>query len=687
MPDIGRNDPCSCGSGKKYKKCCGRGPAAGPLPDTGVWLQQARQYFESGAFTAALAAARQVLRAVPDNAEAHHVCGLVHFRLGQLDDALNCLETAIRYNPREPHLYSNTALVLQHLGRLPEAEDCCRKALALAPNSADSYNNLGQILIAAQRPEEAVIAQRHACELEPHNAIFLFNLGVALQARPDGLQEAERRYREALAVAPDLTAALVNLATLLMRQKRPSEAHPLALRLLRNSTTPDALLPFLMAIFADVLDHESLAQCWTRFRAWVPRGTVPANIMSDSLMLSCYLDSIPEEEVFRWHRMWGEKIEAQYAADFGSQCVKSRAAGSRIRIGYLSPDFCAHSVGFFIQHVIGNHDKSRFEVFCYSNSTFRDSVTEYIISNASHFSDIRALDDTELARKIDADGIDILVDLAGHTHGSRIEVLAHRPAPLQMTWIGYLASTGLQAMDYRITDPYADPDTPLGTEKLLRLPECFLCFGSFPDPGIDPIPAFRRNGKITFASFNNFAKIGPAALALWARVLARTPGSTLLIAARAADSQLVQQHVLREFARHGIGPDRIQFQGRLPREDYFRLHNEVDIVLDTFPFNGGTITCGALWMGVPVVTFAGETQRQRMSYSFLKNIGVEDTVTRSALEYVETAVALAASPERLTVLRHEIAAGVRASILCQPQRFTRQYEEALLRAGVGSGRS
>ena len=686
MSDIGRNDPCSCGSGKKYKKCCGRNPTAGPLPDAGAWLQQARKHFESGAFAGALAAARQVLHAVPNNAEAHQVCGLAHFQLGQLDDALNCLETAIRYGTRNAHLYSNTALVLQHLGRLPEAEEYCRKALVIAPDFADAHNNLGQILIAAQRPEEAVIAQRHASEIEPHNAIFLFNLGVALQTRPDGLQEAEGRYREALEITPDFAPALVNLVTLLMRQGRPSEAHPLALRLLRDSTTPDALLPILIAIFADVLDHESLAQCWARFRAWVPGGTVPADVMADALMLLCYLDSIPEEEVFRWHRMWGEKIEAQYATDLGVRRVKPRVVGSRVRIGYLSPDFRAHSVGFFIQHVIGNHDKSRFEVFCYSNSTTRDSVTEHIISNASHFSDIRALDDAALAEKIRAEGIDILVDLAGHTHGSRIEVLAHRPAPLQMTWIGYLASTGLRAVDYRVTDPHADPDTPLGTEKLLRLPECFLCFGSFPDPGIDPIPAFRRNGRITFASFNNFAKIGPAALALWAHVLARTPGSTLLIAARAADSRLVQQHVLREFARHGIGPDRIRFQGRLPREDYFRLHNEVDIVLDTFPFNGGTIACGALWMGVPVVTFAGETQRQRMSYSFLKNIGVEDTVTRSTLEYVETAVALAASPERLTTLRHEIAAGVRASILCQPERFTRQYEEALLRAGVGSGR-
>jgi predicted O-linked N-acetylglucosamine transferase (SPINDLY family) len=380
------------------------------------------------------------------------------------------------------------------------------------------------------------------------------------------------------------------------------------------------------------------------------------------------------KEIYAEHRefarRYGQPVESTPHAN-------AKDVNRRLRIGYISGDFRDHSVAFFIESVLERHNRKAFEVFCYYNFMHADSVTERLKARADHWRDVAALNDDDLVSLIRSDVIDILIDLSGHTAHNRLLALARKPAPVQVTWLGYLNTTGLDAMDYRITDAHASPEAlfdDVHTEELIRLPGSQWCYRPHKDsPGIVPPPSI-KSGFITFGAFTNLAKIGQPVIDLWSRLLEKMPESRLLIVGRGLGT--VGDDFLSRFARNGLAVERISLREFGPFEEYLSLHDTVDIVLDTFPFTGGTTSCHALWMGVPIVTIVGDTPASRGGASILNTIGLGEFVAQTAQQYLDVAANLASNPGRLAELRATMRERMAASPLMDETRFTRHLEKA-----------
>ena len=349
----------------------------------------------------------------------------------------------------------------------------------------------------------------------------------------------------------------------------------------------------------------------------------------------------------------------------------------------MSGHFWDHAVNFFTEPILASHDHQRFEVLCYSNQAKEDETTRRLQTYADHWRRIDTLEDDAVTELVRNDQIDILVDLAGHIAGNRLLVFARKPAPIQVTYIGYQNTTGMTAMDYRLTDDWADPPGTTDafyTEKLVRLPRCFFCYQPSCDaPPVNCLPAIEK-GVVTFGSFNNFAKVTPQVLSAWAAILNAVPGSRLVVLANAARS--LGEYLTRTFEGHGISGDRVTLADRRPRGAYLELIRQVDIALDPFPFNGHTTTCDALWQGVPVVTLAGRMYAARFGSSGHVNLGLRELIASTSDEYVEIAARLAGDVERLKELRAGLRDRMIASPLLDFVGFTRNLEAAYRRMWV-----
>jgi len=355
----------------------------------------------------------------------------------------------------------------------------------------------------------------------------------------------------------------------------------------------------------------------------------------------------------------------------------SGAAGSRrLRIGYVSPDFRQHVVGYNMVPLFREHDHSRFEIFCYSNVRLSDSLTDSFRSRADGWRDITPLDGRQAADLIRADRIDILVDLALHLRGNRLRVLARKPAPVQVTFAGYPGTTGMDAIDYRLSDPYLDPiglDEAFYAEKTIRLPHSFWCYDPPTDqPPVNELPAL-SNGFVTFGCLNNFAKINPGVLKLWSRVLRETPGSHLLLLSKPGSHR---QRTADFLAAEGVEPGRLQFVASQPRVQYLQTYHRIDIGLDSFPYNGHTTSLDSYWMGVPVITRIGRTIVGRAGWSQLSNLGLTDLAARDDEQFVRIAIELVADLPKLASLRSTLRARMRGSPLMDAKAFARGIEDA-----------
>jgi predicted O-linked N-acetylglucosamine transferase (SPINDLY family) len=351
----------------------------------------------------------------------------------------------------------------------------------------------------------------------------------------------------------------------------------------------------------------------------------------------------------------------------------------KLRIGYVSGDFRKHSVSYFVENLLQRHDRARFEIYAYSNLARGDDVTARIRGQFDHWRDIYTMNDDKVAAQIEADHIDLLVDLAGHTDANRLLVFARKPAPVQATWLGFPATTGLKAIDYRITDALAEPPGAadgLNVEKLWRLPHIFSCYsaGRRDVPVIDHPPS-RDNGFITFGCFNNFTKVSDDVLRTWARILGDVPGSRLMLEIAGLESHQIHREIKARIARAGLPVDRVIMKPR-KAENQFVLYNEIDIALDPFPCNGGTTSMDTLWMGVPFVTVAGDHFLSRMGVTILTNAGLPELIARDVDDYVQTSVALGNDPARLAALRTGLREKVMASPVMDQQLFARDMEDA-----------
>jgi predicted O-linked N-acetylglucosamine transferase (SPINDLY family) len=482
---------------------------------------------------------------------------------------------------------------------------------------------------------------RRALALQPDLAQAHSNLGTALE-QTGQFEEAVAEYRTALRLKPDLVETHYNLA---------------------NTHWDMGLLDDAVAGYQHALQLKPDY----------------ADARSNLLLALHYVASPDVESIYREHRKW-EDLHARPLEQEIARHANEPNSNRRLRIGYVSPDFRLHSVASFFESLLACHDRREVEVFCYSNVLGADAVTDRLRLQAGHWREITGLGDADVAGLIRGDQIDILVDLAGHTGRHRLLTFARKPAPIQVTWLGYCDTTGLSAMDYRLTDAHADPPGTtehLHSEQLFRIPTGAWCFR--PSEHAPPVndPPVLRGGGVTFGSFNALPKITDEIVSIWSRVLCELPDSRLLLKNLGFQDASVQRRLRTRFAKGGVAPERVGLLGRLPElADHLACYHRIDIALDTFPYHGTTTTCEALWMGVPVVTLAGRTHAARVGVSLLNSVGLPELVAASAEDYVRTATTLARDLPRLAQLRRTLRERMAHSPLMDAPRFARAIEAA-----------
>ena len=622
-----------------------------------------------GLTSKAVACYQDAIRREPGHADSLHMLGVYRAQKGELDAAIRLIQEAIRTNPAFPDYHYNLAKVFELAGRYAEADKAYRAVLALRPDHLDALINLSSLMLRNGDSQSAAQYAARALELDRGSIGALNNLALAF-LHMNRLDEAEQALRRALAVAPNSADTLVNLARVYRKDERYQEA----IACLRRAVAIDPNLPQALNNLGSMLKFEGrldeALSCIRRALEIKPDASVHSNLLFN---LS-YHPQCPAEEIFAEHVAWARRYADPLMPRRGPPGIDARFK-RRLRIGYVSADFKQHPVATFLRPIIAHHDKSRFEIFAYSDVGDADDTTRWFEGQCDVWRQIVGKTDEDVAELIRRDGIDILVDLAGHTSGNRLLVFARRPAPVQASYLGYLGTTGMSAMDYKITDAVMDPvglTERFHAERLARLPHSMWCYAPPPDaPLPTPTPALTR-GHVTFGSFNNSAKVTPDVIAAWARILRALPAAKLLMVTKGDGS--VHEYFWNEFARHGIARERIELKRRMPLTDYLRLHGEVDICLDSFPYTGGTTSCHSLWMGVPVLTLPGVKPFSRSGASILSALGLTDWIAESVDAYVETAIRKASDVEALQALRAGMRERMRASSILDGKAFTQGIE-------------
>jgi predicted O-linked N-acetylglucosamine transferase (SPINDLY family) len=401
-----------------------------------------------------------------------------------------------------------------------------------------------------------------------------------------------------------------------------------------------------------------------------------ATLRSNFLLYLNYLPDVDRQELFNEHKQWGRIHAPASLARASHSNVPD--PDRKLRIGYISSDFRAHPVSYFFESFLDEHDRQEMEVCGYASVSCPDQVTQRLKSKFDHYRNICGVDDKVAADMIEQDQIDILVDLGGHTDSSRLLVLAYKPAPIQVAYLGYSNTTGMQTIDYRLTDSFADTEESqrFYTEKLVFLPKCFTCYKP-PDsaPPVAPLPAIRK-GYITFGSSNNTCKIHPLIIELWAEILKATGNSRILLRFRGGNNPEMRERYFKKFEQLGIPRERVEICGWKDFVEYLESYGQVDIALDTFPWNGHTTTCEALWMGVPTISLVGKAFVSRVGLSILSNVGLDSFATSTPEQYVAEAVSVAENLQALAKIRASMRQRMAAGVLCDAKRFARNVEAA-----------
>jgi protein O-GlcNAc transferase len=593
---------------------------------------------EQGKFDEAVTSYQNALAINPDDAEGHYILGMTLQELGKLDEAVASYENALSMNPNFAEGHNNLGVALRSLGNLDEAIASFRTALAIKADYAEAHYNLGNTFEELDQLGDAVASFHKALAIKPDYVEAHTNLGAALFDQGK-LVRAVERYHQALAIAPDYAAAHSNLGNALKGLGRLEEA----------------------------------AACYRKALAIKPGY---AEARSNLVFTLGYDPEVSGADILQEAKQWqvqcgftGEIPEHQNAPDPERQ----------LRVGLVSGDLRHHSVSYFLKDVLSKLDARKLELFAYATFAKEDEMTARLKSIVPHWRQVSGRSDQQLTDDIRADGIDILIDLSGHTGHNRLAVFSRKPAPVQVTWMGYGGTTGVDAMDYILCDPQVLPPAEEAhyTEQPWRLPEVWMCF-SPPDLEIDagPPPAV-AGGSITFGSFNNLTKVSSHTVTCWARVLEAVPGSRLVLKALQLGDATVQDAIVARFAAAGIDRQRLTFHGRFADPaDHLRAYRKIDIALDPFPYSGGTTTAEALWMGTPVLTLKGERYVAHMGESLVHNAGLDAWIAETPDDYVAKAKAFAADLPALAALRGSLRGQLLASPVCDAPRFASNLEDA-----------
>jgi protein O-GlcNAc transferase len=590
------------------------------------------------------AVASDVPGALRDRARAH-------FSAGRVDRALEDLDTASAALPQDVELRLIKAQMLRLSGHAKEAAALLRELLASAPDNADVHLSLADALLAEEHREAANEHYARAVALRPDDDHVEGKYCWSLLNSRYGSESAH--IAEAVAIARRMVARGV---------LHPSSAHAVQSALLRVADL-DTLAAF-DRLFPDrrvLLDY------------WVRRNVIGAL----HAQLARVRTTDDRLTLVDRHRQWGERYESR------SKPLRTRPGlpGARVRVGFVSSDLRHHPVSYFALPIFDHYDRSRFEFYAYSfNPSEPDAVQRHIAGRIAAFRRMPNLPERDIAERIAADRLDILFELGGSTHLNRLEVMAHQPAPVQVSWLGYPHSSGLSRIGYILVDPYLKPPDPrMLLDHPLEMPSSWVCLGrlGFADQPILPGLPEERAGRLTFGTMNNPYKYSPDAIALWARVLHRVPNSRFLVVRPEAGVPLFRENMARAFARHGIAEDRLSYEAIRGR--HMACYNQIDIALDSLPQTGGTTTCEALWMGVPTVSLVGPAFFERLSFSNLANAGLRDLAVNTPDAYVDAAVTLAADRDRRRALRHGLRDSMRASPIGDTVRWVRDFEALTVR--------
>jgi protein O-GlcNAc transferase len=606
------------------------------FPEAQVVLSRALE--AQGNLSAAAAALEAAMRLKPDDFGALYLYAGVLVKQGRLDEAQAALKRALAIDPQSPEANYALAALLILRGKPADAEPLLRAVLKRDPGSLDARTRLSEVYLSRGDLAAAAVELEAVLEQRPDWADALFNYGAALK-RLMRLDGAESAFHRALAADPGHSRAYRLLGSVLLGQCRTEEA--LAL-----------------------------------YRAARERLPGDLDLESAELFALNSSETIADDALFVRHAAFGARIEQSHPPRF-RPFRNMRSAGRRLRVGYVSGDFCYHVVTLFTIPVVERHDRAAFEVYGYSTGGRVDDYTRQLSARADVWREVSSLPATALADTIHRDGIDILIDLGGHSGIPQLAVFAQQPAPVQATWLGYLNTTGMTRMHYRVTDRHADPPgvtDRLHTEKLVRLPHSQWCYRPLVSIACAEAPPCARNGHVTFGSFNQALKISPTVRRLWADILRRLPGSRLVILGIAEGKS--REELLADLVGAGGDRSRATVLPYVSLQDYFSWLNSVDIALDTTPYSGGTTTCDALWMGVPVVTAPGTRPSSRSAASILATAGLPEWIASSREDYVRRAVEYARDEARLAQLRRSLRDQLRGSALMDEPGFVRDLENA-----------
>ena len=560
-----------------------------------------------------------------------HGLGLAKFRAGSLGAGIDALRCAIELMPDNPEVHNNLGNLQKETGNLRDAVFSYKRALELKPDFGEAFGNLGVVFLGLGELLDAEKALSTAAQLRPMDPVILTNLGCVFAAL-GRMTDATRWHRKAIKLDAKNTAALNNLAISFKDKGQINNAIKVYDRLI------------------ELAPHDYSAR-------------------SNRLMCLNYRDSSDGGTIFRRHSEWEENLKKPIKS-FKPPSTNSRGP---LKVGLVSPDLWTHSVANFLIPLFKYYDREEFHLTCYSDTQVPDETTEMLKRCSNSWREIRNLGDEFVAKRINSDTIDILIDLAGHTGNNRLTLFARRVAPIQINWLGYPTTTGLSQMDFRLTDVIADPPgltEAFHSEVLVHLQPCFLCYSP-----PNEIPVLKvKHRPVTFGSFNNFAKLTEKTVHLWAQLMNRVPASRLVLKSRQFADPVVKKLIYDSFKRGGIEQTRIKLVGRVQsRQAHLEYYNEIDIALDTFPYNGTTTTCEALLMGVPVVSRAGGLHAGRVGASLLSTMGCMQWVASNEDEFIDIAVSLANDRPSKKSLR----ANFLGSRLCDGLGFTHSFQATL----------
>jgi predicted O-linked N-acetylglucosamine transferase (SPINDLY family) len=641
------------------------------MPTLAEAFQIAIQHHQAGRFDVAAEIYRRILQADPRHSDSLVNLGNLLYGMGQLFDATACFRRAIDAKPDCVEAYSNLGSCLQAQQQFDEAMACFQHALALRPDYPETLNNMGNALHSRGRVQEAVACYQRAIQVKPDFAFAHNNLGDVWREQRQ-FDQAVACYHRAMQLSPATASIWNNCGAAMRDQGKGIEAMAYFRHALELQPDYAAALNNLGNCWKDQGELDEAIACYRRAVELKPDFAVAHS----NLLYTLYYSPASDAQVFaEEHRRWNRQ-HALPLAPARKPHPNDRSPDRRLRIGYVSADLYGHPVGLFVLPLLEAHDHVGFEIFAYSSVKLPDEITASCRAHSDTWREVNRMTDEQLAEQIRQDQIDILVDLSMHTAGNRLLAFARKPAPVQVAYLAYPGTTGLDTMDYRLTDPYLDPpgaDESYYAEQSIRLPETFWCYRPATlTPPLAALPASTA-GHVTFGCLNNFCKATAPTAAAWARLLAAVPRSRLLLHSRPGSHRDRLQTTL---AAAGIAPERLNLVDLLPTADYFQNYQQIDVALDPFPYGGGTTTCDALWMGVPVVSLAGRTAVGRGGRSILSNIGMAELVAADVDQYVAIAARLAGDLPRLMELRATLRDRMQHSPLMDTQRQARNLESA-----------